>query len=130
MPTAIKTDCIAIAFIFYFVDRSNNDDIGAFFQYSNVNEGYVRTVYAIKEFKWVFYEHGLPAYFEDLNNYKARRIKDRLNSRIIINYLEKQGVTRIVCTDTAELIEVDELRRVHGILDGLVRRNNWEGRAE
>ena len=92
MPTAIKTDCIAIAFIFYFVDRSNNDDIGAFFQYSNVNEGYVRTVYAIKEFKWVFYEHGLPAYFEDLNNYKARRIKDRLNSRIIINYLEKQGI--------------------------------------
>ena len=48
----------------------------------------------------------------------------------LFNYLEKQGVTRIVCTDTAELIEVDELRRVHGILDGLVRRNNWEGRAE
>lgn len=92
MVNCIQNRLHCNCFYFYFVDRSNNDDIGAFFQYSNVNEGYVRTVYAIKEFKWVFYEHGLPAYFEDLNNYKARCIKDRLNSRIIINYLEKQGI--------------------------------------
>ena len=57
-----------------------------------------------------------------------RRVSNSISQ--LFNYLEKQGVTRIVCTDTAELIEVDELRRVHGILDGLVRRNNWEGRAE
>ena len=25
---------------------------------------------------------------------------------------------------------IDELRRVHGILDGLIRRYSWEGRAE
>ena len=48
----------------------------------------------------------------------------------LFHYLEKRGVTRMVCTDTAELIEVDELRRVYGILDGLIRRYNWEGRTE
>ena len=57
-----------------------------------------------------------------------RRVSNSISQ--LFNYLEKRGVTRMVCTDTAELIEVDELRRVHGILDGLIRRNNWEGRAE
>ena len=57
-----------------------------------------------------------------------RRVSNSISQ--LFNYLEKQGVTRIVCTDTAELSEVDELRRVHGSLDGLSRRNNWEGRAE
>lgn len=57
-----------------------------------------------------------------------RRVSNSISQ--LFNYLEKRGVTRVVCTDTAELIEVDELRRVYGILDGLVRRNNWEGRAE
>lgn len=57
-----------------------------------------------------------------------RRVSNSISQ--LFNYLEKRGVTRIVCTDTAELIEVDELRRVYGILDGLIRRNNWEGRAE
>lgn len=57
-----------------------------------------------------------------------RRVSNSISQ--LFNYLEKRGVTRIVCTDTAELIEVDELRRVHGILDGLIRQYNWEGRAE
>ena len=56
----------------------------------------------------------------------------RVNGSIsdLFNYLEKRGVTRMVCTDTAEVIEADELLRVRGILDGLIRRYNWEGRAE
>ena len=48
----------------------------------------------------------------------------------LLHYLEKRGVTRMVCTDTMELIEIDELIRVRGILDGLIRRNNWEGEVE
>lgn len=48
----------------------------------------------------------------------------------LFHYLEKRGATRMVCTDTAELIEVDELLRVRGILDGLMRGYNWEGRTE
>lgn len=48
----------------------------------------------------------------------------------LLRYLEKRGVTRMVCTDTAELIEMDELIRVRGILDGLISRNHWEGETE
>ena len=57
-----------------------------------------------------------------------KRVEDSIID--LFHYLEKRGVTRMVCPDTAELIEVDELRRVHGILDGLICRNHWEGRAE
>lgn len=48
----------------------------------------------------------------------------------LIRYLEKCRATRMVCTDTAELIEIDELIRVRGILDGLIRGDNWKGEAE
>ena len=48
----------------------------------------------------------------------------------LFHYLEKRGMDRMVCTDTAELIEADELLRVRGILDGIIRGHNWEGRAE
>ena len=48
----------------------------------------------------------------------------------LLHYLEKRGVTRMVCTDTMELIEIDELIRVRGIRDGLIRGYNWEGRTE
>ena len=48
----------------------------------------------------------------------------------LLHYLEKRGITRMVCTDTGELIEMDELIRVRGILDGIIRRNHWEGETE
>ena len=48
----------------------------------------------------------------------------------MLRYLEKRGVTRMVCTDTMELIEIDELMRVRGILDGIIRGNHWEGEIE
>ena len=50
--------------------------------------------------------------------------------RELYRYLENRGAARMVCTDTAELIKIDELRRVCGILEGLIRRNNWEGEVE
>ena len=48
----------------------------------------------------------------------------------LIRYLEKRGANRMICTDTMELIEIDELIRVNGILDGLIRGNNWEGKSK
>ena len=57
-----------------------------------------------------------------------KRVNDSISD--LFHYLEKCGATRMVCTDTAELIGIDELRRVHGILDGLIRRYSWEGRAK
>ena len=57
-----------------------------------------------------------------------KRVEDSIND--LFHYLEKRGVTRMVCTDTMELIEIDELIRVRGILDGLIRGDNWEGEVE
>ena len=48
----------------------------------------------------------------------------------LLHYLEKRGVTRMVCTDTGELIEMDELIHVRGIIDGIIRWNHWEGETE
>ena len=48
----------------------------------------------------------------------------------LLRYLEKRGVTRMICTDTMELIEIDELIRVRGIIDGIIHRNHWEGETE
>ena len=48
----------------------------------------------------------------------------------LIRYLDEHTVNRIVCTDTGELIEVEELNHVCGILDGLIRRNSWTGEVE
>ena len=57
-----------------------------------------------------------------------KRVYDSISE--LYSYLENHGANRMVCTDTAEVIEADELLRVRGILDGLIRRYNWEGRAE
>ena len=57
-----------------------------------------------------------------------KRVYDSISE--LYSYLENHGANRMVCTDTAEVIEADELLRVRGILDGIIRRNNWEGRAE
>ena len=48
----------------------------------------------------------------------------------LIRYLDEHAVNRIVCTDTGELIEVEELNHVRGILDGLIRRNSGTGEVE
>ncbi len=50
-----------------------------------------RTVQAIKEDKWTFYAGETSLAIEDLNNYKRKRIKDRINNEIIISYLQKAG---------------------------------------
>lgn len=57
-----------------------------------------------------------------------KRVYDSISE--LYSYLESHGANRMVCTDTAEVIEADELLRVRGILDGIICRHNWEGRAE
>lgn len=55
-------------------------------------DGKERVVIAIKEEKWSFYEDGTPLLFEDVEFYKARRVRDRLNIDIITMYLKRLGV--------------------------------------
>lgn len=42
--------------------------------------------------RWVFYEKGEPLFFEDVNNYKARMKKKRLNKEILLDYMSKYGI--------------------------------------
>ena len=51
-----------------------------------------RDILAYKDPNWVFYEKGTPLPFEETELYNKRRIKQRLNCDIIINYLHKYGV--------------------------------------
>ena len=61
------------------------------FYFSNMNFE-ERKIMAYEEDKWIFYEEGSPLDIEDENNYKNRVIKKRLNSDIIVEYLNKIGI--------------------------------------
>jgi hypothetical protein len=52
-----------------------------------------RIVQALRDSdKWKFYEEGTVLPFEDVNNYKKRKIADRLNADIIDDYLKQNGI--------------------------------------
>jgi hypothetical protein len=61
-----------------------------FFRYTNGN--IERSVYSMKEGKWIFYQQGEALSFEDLSNYKQRMIKKRVTRQILIDYCEKLGL--------------------------------------
>lgn len=52
----------------------------------------LRTVYALKDNKWVFYSCGKPLWFENPEYYTNRLIKDRINECIISKYCNKLGL--------------------------------------
>lgn len=51
-----------------------------------------RVIYALKENKWFFYSCGNPLWFEVVENYESKFIKNRINESIIINYCNKLGL--------------------------------------
>lgn len=51
-----------------------------------------RLIQVYKEDRWVFYEEGEPLSFENLDYYKNKLIKKRLNNSIIEEYLFKMGI--------------------------------------
>jgi hypothetical protein len=71
---------------------SNNDDsfLDAFhfFYYSDI---YIRHILCYQDPRWTFYEDGTPLPFEDLERYKLRIKKQRLNKEVIIHYLRCAG---------------------------------------
>lgn len=56
------------------------------------SEGKERIVYSLKEDRWVFCNLGEPLSFENVDYYKHRIIKKRMNFDIISEYLLKQGI--------------------------------------
>jgi hypothetical protein len=77
---------------FYQFSFSNSDDLekkNSFEKYKN-NE-IARVVYAMQDPKWKFYEQGEILSFEDASNYEKKRVADRLNKEIIIEYCDRLG---------------------------------------
>ena len=73
--------------------RDGNDVIAPAYLFHYANEKFEeRDILVYKESKWVFYEKGHCLPFEDVDLYKKRRIKKRLNCEIIIKYLHKYGI--------------------------------------
>ncbi|CCE06200.1 hypothetical protein BRAS3843_1640010 [Bradyrhizobium sp. STM 3843] len=51
----------------------------------------VRTVYAMLDNSWVFFERGSPLPFEEVDLYSARRKRDRLSVDILSSYIGRLG---------------------------------------
>ena len=58
-----------------------------------INNSVTRVVYTLKDTKWVFYEQGAPLSFENIEYYKAKIKKERLNKNIMTEYCEKMGIS-------------------------------------
>lgn len=43
--------------------------------------------------RWSWHESGEPRTFEDLDRYKARRVRDRLDRALLVRYLESLGIS-------------------------------------
>lgn len=80
------------AFFVQFMDEKKLLNPGNYFQY--FSKGARRTVYAIKENRWVFYEEGPPRDFECTEYYRRAIKKKRLNKDIILEYCTKAGIIK------------------------------------
>ena len=49
------------------------------------------------------------------------------NLRTLFNWLDDHGINDIISYSTGEVINICELRRVRGILDGLANQPYWHG---
>lgn len=74
-------------------NSSNYYPMNSFNYIKQGNLGTERCVLAYKDPKWTFFEKGEPANFENLQFYKNKYIKDRLNIDILKEYLLKYGVS-------------------------------------
>jgi hypothetical protein len=69
---------------------TNNENDESFNSFSYLKKGNkIRTVYTMKDPKWVFYSEGDNQWFELEEFYKRRLIKNRLNKEILYQYCSK-----------------------------------------
>lgn len=74
--------------------RLSNDDICEYPHHEFVirtESNGERIVYTHVESKWEFFQSGNSLDFENLENYKRRKIRDRLTNEIINEYMDKLG---------------------------------------
>ena len=68
---------------------SGRDD---FYCFQSYQQGKERVVYLMKDTKWIFYEKGERLPFEQSEAYAKRRIRDRLNEPMLLDYLLQVGL--------------------------------------
>lgn len=76
-------------------DVQTSDHVGSVqFNYRDysITPNRKRSVYAYKDGRWSFDQHWEPFPFEDLEAYKARRIKDRLTPDMVERYCQEFGI--------------------------------------
>lgn len=55
----------------------------------------LRSVYALKEGGWEFNQQGTPLEFEEVSQYSARRVRDRLTTEMVRRYLKAMGLPQL-----------------------------------
>lgn len=84
------------------VEDKNTKNSMLFSDYSGDFE-ITRCVYSMMDDKWVFSQKGRALWFENINYYKRRKIKDRLNKNILLEYCYKIGIN--ICDDILNQME-------------------------
>ena len=97
-------------YYYFLMDDDLFDEPGNYFESGDGVS--TRTVYAIKEDKWVFCSIGDAVSIEDVQHYKKRNIKDRLNKQILIEYCQKLDLS--IFDDNFWQSESEGLRYVIG----------------
>lgn len=65
-----------------------------FFQFHHSSkQGITRDVLNYKEDRWQFYAKGPINSIEEIEFYKNRKIRERLNKEILLHYLKKMGIS-------------------------------------
>ena len=86
IATELKISCCS----FKISNLESVDAMNAFSCWKHGKE--VRTVYAMKESRWVFYEKGEIQWFENPEFYGHKVIKKRLNKEILAIYCDRLGL--------------------------------------
>ena len=72
----------------------SNDNASPFFLFHHSSkQGITRDVLNYKEDRWQFYAKGPINSIEEIEFYKNRKIRERLNKEILLHYLKKMGIS-------------------------------------
>lgn len=86
-----KTNSGHITFFITFDEKKEND--AQYMFVNKISEEEERVVYSMKEeSRWLFFQDGKPQSFENIEHYRKRRIKERLNVAILVDYCQKLGL--------------------------------------
>lgn len=75
-----------------FIFRDGRNAVEVKTRYGTMYESTTRSISVHKEGRWEFSQHGNPLPFEEIENYDAKKIKDRLTLEMIERYCDQLGI--------------------------------------